>query len=511
MVHVCYRRIGYLLVLFHLVIGTPYYNVYNKRGWKERTCSSVIEQIKNQKLEVPIPPNIRGEWTSYRCEVRPGPEFVLRKYIFKRNKFYIHQYYYTDPRCSIPLYGVVSEGTYKLLQASWVVPGGMEAKYHLRNVTVIPYNKNVIDLFKKQKPYNCKELSGMNWQLYKGHQILNFPSYNRYKRLKKISRDFDCTRSFNFTLHELQLIRLEIRHYKKINRKIHKHYSFLNRKSTRKVKELYLGDIHTETRRRHTYRPTSYQEPLRSLLNLPGEWESIKCETRQYGQFLIRHLSFLPDGKSWQGQYHFFQDSLCSQPTFSLDVKGNYVKGRNSQIIPGSTEFNFRVTRLKVTPKNKQTTDSLNYFNGHDCGMPKSWRINMQQDVTSTGGCLTLGITLPNVEFEIMKMEIRNRRIYLYIGKRPSDGHSMRTPDRRPTAFQSPLVKCTNNMIHDNNIVISRYQKLQNVVDVPVNSVSLMKRSTVVGIISTLLLKFGDIYWIIHIFFLYSYLYLLCI
>lgn len=199
----------------------------------------------------------------YRCEVRPGPEFVLRKYIFKRNKFYIHQYYYSDPGCSIPLYGVVSEGTYKLLQASWIVPGGMEAKYHLRNVSVIPYSKDVIDLFKKQKQYNCKELSGINWQLYKGHQILNFPSYNRYRRLKKISRDFDCTRSFNFTLHELQLIRLEIRHYKKMNRKIHKHYSFLNRKTTRKVKELYLGDIHTDTHRRHTYRPTSYQEPLR--------------------------------------------------------------------------------------------------------------------------------------------------------------------------------------------------------------------------------------------------------
>ncbi|KAL3859597.1 hypothetical protein ACJMK2_009811, partial [Sinanodonta woodiana] len=175
---------------------------------------------------------------------------------------------------------------------------------------------------------------------------------------------------------------------------------------------------------------------------MSGQWVSERCETRQNGQFLTRMLTFLRDGKSWQCQYDFYNDPLCRDSSFTIYGKGHYLKERKSPHIPSATEFIFRTTNLKIEPKDVWILQYLNTYEGTQCGKPKSWKLGVEQDVTFTGGCITLGIQLPNIEYEIIKEEYLNGKEILFVGQKPSDGESTQNRKNRPTSFQSPLVKC---------------------------------------------------------------------
>ncbi|KAK3610295.1 hypothetical protein CHS0354_029761 [Potamilus streckersoni] len=192
---------------------------------------------------------------------------------------------------------------------------------------------------------------------------------------------------------------------------------------------------------------------------MPGQWVSERCETRQNGQFLTRMLTFLPDGKSWQCQYDFYNDPLCRDSSFTVYGKGHYLKERKSPHIPSATEFTFRTTNLKIEPKDFWILEYLNSYEGKQCGKPKSWKLGVEQDVTITGGCITLGIQLPNIEYELIKQEFLNGKEIIFVGQKPSDGELMQNRKIRPTSFQSPLVKC--GRVSQMNAPSLRIQKLE--------------------------------------------------
>jgi hypothetical protein len=156
--------------------------------------------------------------------------------------------------------------------------------------------------------------------------------------------------------------------------------------------------------------------------------------------------------------YEFFKDPLCSQSTFKIEVKGTYAKGHRSDIIKSAYHYIFKTSRLKVTPLDFHTVNYLNSYYGNECGNPGTWKLGVTQDVTDTNGCATLGITLPNVEYELIKTEYKGRKSFMFAGQRPSDYVSLATPKNRPTSFQSPLVKCgAKNDVSDNSIPVFKH------------------------------------------------------
>lgn len=156
-----------------------------------------------------------------------------------------------------------------------------------------------------------------------------------------------------------------------------------------------------------------------------------------------RWLHFLEDESSWQGLYDYYHDAMCREPSFSLKAKGSYVGGTDSTLVKGSKHYSFKVTRLKVIPHDQATVNSLNHYDGTGCGKAHAWKIGQEQDVTRTGGCVTLGIRLPNMEEDLMKMQVSHRKLHLYVGQRLRDRKAGTAYQReRPTAFQEPLVKC---------------------------------------------------------------------
>lgn len=129
-----------------------------------------------------------------------------------------------------------------------MTPGGTDAKYYLHRVDIIPYNSRSASLLSEIAKSKCPTLNVLSWKPYQRHSILQLMPPNKAWRQ---GYDFDCTKYFNLSFHELQLIRMEG----------HRHQNG-DSYSDKIVRELYFGDIHTIVAERQFYRPTGYQTPL---------------------------------------------------------------------------------------------------------------------------------------------------------------------------------------------------------------------------------------------------------
>lgn len=81
---------------------------------------------------------------SFRCEIRAGPKYIIRKYsFFKNDTFLLLQYHYDEESCSIAAYTVIARGSVKILSPSIAIPGAAETNVQLDSVYLIPFNRQV--------------------------------------------------------------------------------------------------------------------------------------------------------------------------------------------------------------------------------------------------------------------------------------------------------------------------------------------------------------------------------
>ncbi|NXP09012.1 APCDL protein, partial [Thinocorus orbignyianus] len=392
------------------------------------------------------------------CEVRPGPEFLTRSYLFYPNRlFKALQFYYWDPSCRHPSYSLVIKGKLRLRQASWITRGATEADYHLHKVGIVFHSPRAV----REVTARMNQSSGCGGFLPPGRPWVP----GALHELLSARGGRDCTGPLGFGMTELSLLRVEARAQPPQQPP---------QPGGRLVEELYLGDIHTQWGERLHYRPTGYQRPLQSALHhehpcpacgiiyradehhppilppraplplrLGGSWVSTHCEVRPAVLFLTRFFTFHGSNHTWEGYYYHYSDPLCKQPTFTIYASGHYTPGVPSAKVQGGTELAFRVTQARVTPMDMVTVAMLNSSEPGSCGLAGSWSAGVEQDITPTKGCLALGISLPHTEYELFSTEqdTRERRL-LYIGERPTDGSSPDSPDKRPTSYQAPLVQC---------------------------------------------------------------------
>uniref|UniRef100_A0A8D0G1V7 APC down-regulated 1 like n=1 Tax=Sphenodon punctatus TaxID=8508 RepID=A0A8D0G1V7_SPHPU len=367
-----------------------------KLQW-EPQCQYQLRHLQDgARISALLPPRLEGHWISTGCEVRPGPEFLTRSYIFYSNRlFKAYQFYYRDPSCHEPTYSLVIKGKVRLRQASWIAQGATEADYHLHKVGIVFHSQKVMQEMATR--INQSSGEGCSGFLPRGRSW----SHGALYELLSAKAEQDCTAALGFAMHELSLVRVE------------KHYQPLllqQQSGSRAVEELYLGDIHTEWSERLHYRPTGYQRPLQSALHhmhpcpacgviyradehnppilpgkpelpmqLRGRWVSARCEVRPAVLFLTRYFIFHGNNHTWEGYYHHYSDPLCKQPTFTIYASGHYSKGVPSLTVSGGTELVFKVTHARATLMDQITVAMLNSSEPGSCGESGSWTCDPSQ------------------------------------------------------------------------------------------------------------------------------------
>ncbi|EEC03986.1 hypothetical protein IscW_ISCW017500 [Ixodes scapularis] len=141
---------------------------------------------------------------SVACEVRPGPEFLLRKYHFYEDgSFHLQQFFYLDNSCTVPAYALDAWGKLQLSRPSWVVPGGTEAEAELSRVHVVPYTADMADRIAQRVNRSCPGQVMRSWRAYRKYRVL---SYTENKTANNIVlEDIVCTGGLHVTVNELQL------------------------------------------------------------------------------------------------------------------------------------------------------------------------------------------------------------------------------------------------------------------------------------------------------------------
>ncbi|XP_030750860.1 protein APCDD1-like [Sitophilus oryzae] len=435
---------------------------------------------------------LTGTWISEGCETRPGPEYVIRSYTFEENgNAFLVQHHYSDDSCSSPQLTVLSYGRLQL-RDSFVQPQAASGTYKIQNISVIPQDTNAAKELDRTVSLECPGQYWKLWRKYEEHIVYDA----RYDEKKTFNlwmstdnnnhhaansrggnvrfSDINCLGSLKWAFTELKLLKVQLRPL-----------ADQIKKYPRQVKmELLLGDIHTNYRLRQYHKPTSFQVPLIKQIKEPvtvflnrhsytvkdahvipqnlftnprtpphllekphlppyiwGEWTSTRCESRPMGLYLTRTFSFYSEDQTWIGEHKFYSDPFCKIEKFTVTAAGRFMLGDQNKELKSATNIDFSIERASLMVIDEKMIYDMRLPGL--CGLDE-WEVNVPKELSTTGGCPQLGITLPSILHDILKIEMDYKgAILLFLGQVKTDIFNTASDGSlRPSAFQLPLMKC---------------------------------------------------------------------
>lgn len=167
-----------------------------------------------------------------------------------------------------------------------------------------------------------------------------------------------------------------------------------------------------------------------------GVWSSTQCEPYPGGPFAQRQLTIA--GRAFQLEVTSFADARCTIPTLRTCSEGTFIVRGPSPTLPETSNVEFAVQQVRLTPYVLNTAEFLNTTPPGTCGRER-WFVGIEQELAATGGCPLIGIHLrrPLVEYDIASVQGN----LLFLGQRPVGGGYLTSPALRPTAFGAPLAR----------------------------------------------------------------------
>nr|CAD7406626.1 unnamed protein product [Timema cristinae] len=382
--------------------------------------------VLNPFCVLPPIPSVFGD----RCEVRPGPEFVLRSYTFmKNNSFKLLQFHYEDEWCSLPLYTITARGRVWLRENSWVTRGATEAEYTLERATVTAHSAGVAVELARRVNTTCPGQVRRRWKPYREYVVYSLPGED----------EGDNTINNQHPPVVIPHPRRENTLTVPVVPSVPRNCSCVlvpvvpsvprNCPCVLVLVSQWCPVCQAVSRASERAPPDLHARPRLPVLHsyLAGEWVSTRCETRPLGLFLKRRLRFSAVDRTWRGEYRFFGDLACTAPLFTATAGGRY-SGRGS-------ELDFRMEQASLTVLDSAMAKSLR------CGA-EPWVSGVARDLSRSHGCSDLGILIPSVEYETVRVDVDTLGSSLLLLGQPDTDNRRRGPEDRPTAYQPPLVQC---------------------------------------------------------------------
>jgi len=453
-----------ILTFLLLIILESILNGCNARAQKVRTtCENYARSIYRHSHKERVDLNrreITGIWTSSSCEAYSGPQFILRKYVIGQDgKWSANYYHYKDGWCSQPIFTVTMKGVFKIGGKNAL--GGHNGDFTAKSFLLTPHNeKAFIDLVKTSKQYCPRANLPTLQKNIKGEFII--PNLTNFTMRKDVYKNYVCRKTFGIHLYTHKIIKvLRDKHNGNINDK------------------LYFGETPTVQTRR-SYLPSSYHFPLsrssshcricrrlesatasdvirlsqpKKELSIEGEWISSTCQPVTE-TFMSRYFKFSPPDvkgqRRWKLVYYFFLDSACNVLSYKILARGTHTTLQKSKTIAGAYDVAFNLTDTEITPYEKLIAEMLRTEPDGTCGVTSKWRTGVTQSVKNTKGCRLFRISIPSVEYDVLKpIQIDNGGVELFTGQSSTDHIVASSPDKRASSFQLPLRRCKDLVTGD--------------------------------------------------------------
>ncbi|KAK4876860.1 hypothetical protein RN001_009366 [Aquatica leii] len=458
-----------------------------------RQCAKLSENAtyndRNTVVETSMK-TLSGVWLSEGCETRPGSEYVLRHYTFQENGDYkLVQHHYWDDSCSSPKLTIIAIGMLKTKRDSILHHDALSGYNKPSNITIIPQDFIAAKELDDVVATNCPGQYWKSWRKYEEHVVFASPNSRHYKSheydfdriqetipntkhyLQNSSGALSCLGKLRWTFNELKLIKIQLRPN-----------LYLPQKTSNEMHwELLVGDIPSREELKENYTPTAFQTPLiktskgekeyvkgRKYLvhytcnicsnlgtsdrvpphliekaRLPpyiwGEWVSQRCEVRPMGLYLTRQFSFYGDDNVWVGEHRFYVDPFCTLLKFVVTASGTFQLDNKIHILKEASNIDFRIEKATLTIYDQHM---IYYMPWSNCGK-QMWKVGVSQELADTNGCQQLGIIIPSVQYDVVKVEMSYQGYWLlFLGQADTENMPVDSPSERPTAFQVPLVRC---------------------------------------------------------------------
>ncbi|XP_046813770.1 protein APCDD1-like isoform X2 [Vespa crabro] len=332
----------------------------------EDQCEAAIKKVVREDraiIEDDSLTRLRYTWSSQECEVRTGPEYIIRKYTFFENgTFLLLRYHYAEESCSIATHTVVARGSIQLGLPSALIPGATDTKFHIDIVHIVPLNRQIANKFGHRLNVTCSLQP--KWRPYVAqpiyerlHRQFESPSWYgpRYNSLqsypfsKKGKQAIDCLETLGIEFDELSMLRVQ-------KKEFDQKYVVPGSNVKSKV-ELALANVPPNVQspwiRRATslqstmlirmdttsecpicgsiFRGTEYNPPLlHEVAPLPallgGSWISSQCESVKGGLWSRRRVKIYSGDKLWTGRWDYHLDPRCIIFSYSITAAGSYVQ-----------------------------------------------------------------------------------------------------------------------------------------------------------------------------------------
>ncbi|CAG5101379.1 Similar to apcdd1: Protein APCDD1 (Xenopus laevis), partial [Cotesia congregata] len=280
-----------------------------------KQCESAVKQVINEdraKIVDDSPGRLHANWLSQECEVRTGPEYIIRKYRFYENgTFTLIRHHYAEESCSIATHTVVATGVIRLLSSSGLAPGATETKYRLDHVYIIPLTPQVAHKFGHRVNISCTPQS--RWRAFGAQVIYESQSSQRYLNL-----------NLNFEIPT---------HYpiKRTQKSLHHRSSYSNINSLNCLES--LGIDYNELKLIRVEKKTATSTAFGLGLNvaalpalLGGSWISSSCESCEGGLWIKRQLQFYSGDFLWTGRWDYYSDPKCNYFLYTVTAAGSYIQ-----------------------------------------------------------------------------------------------------------------------------------------------------------------------------------------